>query len=55
MEVSLTACFGQTRSMRMCSWNSFGIPKMEICGWGCCAYDTVLELYTAESTELGFA
>jgi len=54
MEVSLTACFGQTRSMRTCSWNSSGIPKWRSAVGGC-AYDTVLELYTAESTELGFA
>lgn len=27
MEASFMACFRQTRSMRMCSWNSSGIPK----------------------------
>ena len=32
-------------------WNT----KTAICDWGCCAYDAVLELYAAESTELGFA
>lgn len=32
-------------------WNT----KMAIYGWGCCAYDTVLELYATESTQLGFA